>query len=64
MGGRPAIFRQRDVKQLINAAKAAGLKQLDCRIGNATWTVYLTDPPETQPLISDGDRSADSEIVL
>jgi hypothetical protein len=62
MSGRPAIFRQRDVKQLINAAKSCGVKQLDIRIGQATATVYLNDPAEAQPLI--GGQSTDSEIVL
>lgn len=64
MSGRPAIFRQRDAKQLINAAKSAGLKQIVFRIGQATATVYLTDPPEAQPLIGGGGQSADSEINL
>jgi hypothetical protein len=55
MSGRPAIFRQRDAKQLISAAKACGLKQIDFKVGDSTATVYLTDPPEAQPLIGSGD---------
>jgi hypothetical protein len=47
MSGRPALIRQRDSKQIINAAKNAGAKRVEFRIGNVPVIVHLTESDET-----------------
>ena len=41
MSGRPALIRQRDCKQIINAAKKAGAKGVEFRIGPVPVIVHL-----------------------
>jgi len=43
MSGRPAVIRQRDSKQIINAAKKAGAKRVEFRIGAIPVIVHLAD---------------------
>jgi glutamine phosphoribosylpyrophosphate amidotransferase len=43
MSGRPAVIRQRDSKQIINAAKKAGAKRVEFRIGNVPVIVHLRE---------------------
>jgi hypothetical protein len=47
MSGRPAVIRQRDSKQIINAAKKAGAKRVEFRIGDVPVIVHLTEPDDT-----------------
>ena len=47
MSGRPAEIRQRECKQIINAAKKAGAKGVEFRIGNVPVIVHLTEPDHT-----------------
>ena len=47
MSGRPAVIRQRDSKQIINAAKKAGAKRVEFRIGDVPVIVHLTEPDQT-----------------
>jgi hypothetical protein len=46
MSGRPAVIRQRDSKQIINAAKKAGAKRVEFRIGDVPVIVHLTESDE------------------
>jgi hypothetical protein len=43
MTGRPAVIRQRDSKPIINAAKKAGAKRVEFRIGDVPVIVHLTE---------------------
>jgi hypothetical protein len=43
MSGRPALIRQRDSKQIINAAKKAGAKRVEFRIGDVPVIVHLAE---------------------
>jgi hypothetical protein len=47
MSGRPAVIRQRDSKQIINAAKKAGAKRVEFRIGDVPVIVHLTEPDQS-----------------
>ena len=47
MSGRPAVIRQRDSKQIIKAAKKAGAKRVEFRIGDVPVIVHLTEPDHT-----------------
>ena len=47
MSGRPALIRQRDSKQIINAAKKAGAKRVEFRIGTVPVIVHLNEPDDT-----------------
>ena len=47
MSGRPAVIRQRDSKQIINAAKNAGAKRVEFRIADVPVIVHLTEPDDT-----------------
>jgi len=47
MSGRPALIRQRECKQIINAAKKAGAKGVEFRIGDVPVIVHLTEPDDT-----------------
>jgi len=57
MSGRPALIRQRDCKQIINAAKKAGAKGVEFRIGAIPVIVHLTEPDQAA-------AKADEEIKL
>ena len=46
MSGRPAVIRQRDSKQIINAAKKAGAKRVEFRIGTVPVIVHLVESDE------------------
>jgi glutamine phosphoribosylpyrophosphate amidotransferase len=41
MAGRPAIIRQRDVRQVIEAARKAGAKDVELRIGTVPVIIHL-----------------------
>jgi hypothetical protein len=43
MSGRPALIRQREAKQIIQAAKKAGAKDVTVRIGEVSLTINLAD---------------------
>jgi hypothetical protein len=43
MSGRPALIRQREVKQIIGAAKKAGAKNVEVKIGEVSLTIHLDD---------------------
>lgn len=47
MSGRPAVIRQRDSKQIINAAKKAGARRVEFRIGDVPVIVHLTESDDT-----------------
>jgi hypothetical protein len=61
MSGRPALIRQRDSKQIINAAKKAGAKRVEFRIGPVPVIVHLTesDDNETADNADDSNNSFD-----
>ena len=42
MSGRPALIRQREAKQIIEAAKKAGAKEVEVRIGEVSVIVHLS----------------------
>jgi glutamine phosphoribosylpyrophosphate amidotransferase len=46
MGGRPALIRQRDLKQVINAARKAGAKEVELRIGDVPAIIRLSSEGE------------------
>ena len=52
MSGRPALIRQRDVKQIVNAAKRAGAKDVEVKIGDVKLTIHLADD-DKQPTEED-----------
>jgi hypothetical protein len=47
VSGRPAPIRQRDIKQILGAAKKAGAKDVTVRINDVSVIVHLDDdkPP-------------------
>jgi hypothetical protein len=47
MSGRPALIRQRDSKQIISAAKKAGARRVEFRIGDVPVIVHLIESDET-----------------
>jgi hypothetical protein len=49
MAGRPAIVRQRDVKQIIGAAKSAGAKDVTVLIGEVSLIINLADEKPIAP---------------
>jgi len=61
MSGRPAEIRQRDSKQIINAAKKAGAKSVEFRIGTVPVIVHLAEPAdnETADNADDSNNSFD-----
>jgi len=61
MSGRPAIIRQRECKQIINAAKKAGAKEVEFRIGPVPIIVHLSESTddETAEGPDDGINSFD-----
>ena len=61
MSGRPALIRQRDSKQIINAAKKAGAKRVEFRIGAVPVIVHLADN-ETADNADDNNNSFDKII--
>jgi hypothetical protein len=61
MAGRPAIFRQRDAQQLINAARRAGVARVDFKVGDSTAIVYINDTAE--PVI-DGEPSNSFDKIM
>jgi hypothetical protein len=63
MSGRPALIRQRDCKQIINAAKKAGAKQVEFRVGAVPVIVHLDESAEkpaanTNEWLTDDSHSA------
>ena len=46
MSGKPALIRQRDCKQIINAAKKAGAKEVEFRVGTVPVIVHLVESDE------------------
>lgn len=46
MSGRPAIIRQRDCKQIINAAKKAGAPKVELKLPNGTAAIIHLNAPE------------------
>jgi len=49
MSGRPALIRQREAKQIIQAAKKAGAKDVIVRIGEVSLTINLADDKPIAP---------------
>jgi hypothetical protein len=49
MSGRPALIRQREAKQIIQAAKKAGAKDVTVKIGEVSLTVHLADDKSDTP---------------
>jgi|AmaraimetFIIA100_FD_contig_51_6460584_length_410_multi_3_in_0_out_0_2 hypothetical protein len=56
MSGRPALVRQRDVKQVIIAAKKAGAAKVEVRMGGACAIVHLCEPDQ-KPIETDEEIS-------
>jgi hypothetical protein len=54
VSGRPAQFREREGKKVIEVAKKAGAKSVEFRYGGVTAIVRLTDATEA-PLAPDED---------
>jgi hypothetical protein len=59
MGGRPALVRQRDLKQIINAARKAGASGVEIQMGAVPIIIRLdaTDTDTTLP--EDSNNSFD-----
>ena len=55
MSGRPALIRQRDAKQIIAAAKKAGVPKVEVKIGEVAVILHLNAPEE---------KSEDEQITL
>jgi hypothetical protein len=60
MSGRPALIRQREAKQIIEAAKKAGANEVEVRIGEVSVIVHLSSgrksvEPEGAEKITDLD---------
>jgi hypothetical protein len=58
MSGRPALVRQRDVKQVIMAAKKAGALKVEVPIGNTCAIVHLR-PTDDKPDEPEGNGGID-----
>jgi hypothetical protein len=56
MSGRPALIRQREAKQIIEAAKKAGAKQVEVKLPNEVAVIVHLDLPE--------EKSEDEPITL
>jgi hypothetical protein len=50
MSGRPAVIRQRDCKQIINAAKKAGARQVQVNLPGGTSIVIPLVPDDDKPV--------------
>ena len=50
MAGRPAVIRQRDLKQAIIAAQKAGAKEVQVRIGGDAVVVIPLCTPDDKPV--------------
>jgi hypothetical protein len=59
MSGRPAVIRQRDSKQIISAARKAGAKRVEFRIGDVPVIVHLDAPDSDATLPDDSNNSFD-----
>ena len=59
MSARPAVIRQRDSKQIINAAKKAGAKGVEFRIGPVPIIVHLDAADFDATLPDDSNNSFD-----
>jgi hypothetical protein len=57
MSGRPAVIRQRDSKQIINAAKKAGAKSVEFRYGEVTAIIRLAESSDA-PIAPDANEWA------
>jgi hypothetical protein len=58
MSGRPAVIRQRDLKQTLNAARKAGASQVKVKFGEVEVTIPLIDGDEV-PTAPDSNNSFD-----
>jgi hypothetical protein len=59
MSGRPAVIRQRDCKQIINAAKKAGAKGVEFRI-----VVHLAEPADNETADNAGDNNNSFDKIM
>jgi hypothetical protein len=53
LSGRPALIRQRDIKQVLGAAKKAGAKDVTFKIGAVVATINLAD--DDKPLVEEDE---------
>jgi len=58
MSGRPALTRQRDAKQIIQAAKKAGVPKVELTVGGVGVVFHLT-APEGEDVPPDSNNSFD-----
>ena len=58
MSGRPALIRQRDAKQIIQAAKKAGVPKVELTVGGVGVVFHLT-APEGEDVPPDSNNSFD-----
>lgn len=58
MSGRPALIRQRDAKQIIAAAKKAGVPKVEVKIGEVAVILHL-NAPEEKDIPDDSNNSFD-----
>ena len=58
MSGRPAQIRQRDAKQIIQAAKKAGVPKVELTVGGVGVVFHLT-APEGEDVPPDSNNSFD-----
>ena len=64
MSGRPALIRQRDSKQIINAAKKAGAKRVEFRIGTVPVIVHLAEPADNETTESADDSNNSFDKIM
>jgi hypothetical protein len=58
MSGRPALIRQRDAKQIIAAAKKAGVPKVEMKMGGVVVILHL-NAPEDEDTPPDSNNSFD-----
>jgi hypothetical protein len=59
MSGRPALIRQRDLKQTIFAAQKAGAKQVRVKLGDGAEIIIPLVDGDDAPLAPDSNNSFD-----
>jgi hypothetical protein len=64
MSGRPAVIRQRDCKQIINAAKKAGAKGVEFRIGAIPVIVHLAEPADDETADNTDDNNNSFDKIM
>jgi hypothetical protein len=58
MSGKPALIRQRDAKQIIAAAKKAGVPRVEVKIGEVAVILHLRESEKPAAPVADANEWA------